>query len=170
VLVLDDLDCPGSTGKTRDVAQRLRRMIPEGHRGSWLLVDASKESEEGQRLRRAAGNVPGVVITPVPGLNVWQILKQDYLVISKEAVAAVAARLDAPNLRGWRIREPGYVSPWVRLVRENERKRAEMMKTGESSLGAATAGRVRVKASRVSVVDRMFKHRIEVYPGRERPR
>lgn len=43
-------------------------------------------------FRLAARNIPGLDVLPVQGLNVYDILRRDMLVLSKAAIAAIEAR------------------------------------------------------------------------------
>jgi len=156
LLILDDMAC---SGKTREMdAWVSGNIVPEGSRVSVLLVDPKKEGAAGEALRRAAGNLRGVAVNTAAGLNVWQMLKFDYLVISREAVDAVVARIDRDNLRGWAIRPAGYVSPWDALKEAAAAKRRE--------LGLGDGGRRRLRRSAMDVA---YRHRIELYPGQPRP-
>ncbi|MHA1151802.1 MAG: 50S ribosomal protein L4 [Alphaproteobacteria bacterium] len=46
-----------------------------------------------ESFRRAAGNIPGVDVLPEQGANVYDILRRDTLVLTKDAVEALEARL-----------------------------------------------------------------------------
>ena len=54
-----------------------------------LIVDAANES-----LERSGANLPHVRILRAEGLNVYDIVKHDWLVMTKNAVQAVTTRLD----------------------------------------------------------------------------
>jgi large subunit ribosomal protein L4 len=56
---------------------------------SVLVVTASPQPQ----LERSLGNLPGVDVIRAEGLNVYDVLRHERLVISKEAVAALALRL-----------------------------------------------------------------------------
>ncbi|OGP70915.1 MAG: 50S ribosomal protein L4 [Deltaproteobacteria bacterium RBG_13_58_19] len=83
LLVLEDY--PQGTPKTKDFVQVLRNfaitkalfIIPEEHRA----------------LRLSARNVPYVQVMPIAGLNVYDILRFDHLVLLSPAVAQIEARL-----------------------------------------------------------------------------
>jgi large subunit ribosomal protein L4 len=53
-----------------------------------------------QSLRRAARNLPWMEVLPARGLNVYSILQRDYLIMSRDAVEKVVARLQSP-LKPW---------------------------------------------------------------------
>ena len=57
---------------------------------SVLIVDGPALDEN---FRRAAANIPGVDLLPQQGANVYDILRRDTLVLTKDAVAALEARL-----------------------------------------------------------------------------
>ena len=46
-----------------------------------------------ESFRRAADNIPGVDVLPEQGANVYDILRRDTLVLTKDAVEALEARL-----------------------------------------------------------------------------
>jgi large subunit ribosomal protein L4 len=45
-----------------------------------------------RELRQAAGNLPNVDVLPVQGINVYDILRRQKLVLTKAAVEALEAR------------------------------------------------------------------------------
>jgi large subunit ribosomal protein L4 len=57
---------------------------------SVLLVTASAQPQ----LERSIGNLPGVDVIRAEGLNVYDVLRHERLVIAKDAVAALAQRLN----------------------------------------------------------------------------
>ncbi len=46
-----------------------------------------------ESFRRAASNIPGIDVLPEQGANVFDILRRDTLVLTKDAVEALEARL-----------------------------------------------------------------------------
>jgi large subunit ribosomal protein L4 len=54
-----------------------------------LIIDGAEVDEN---FGRAARNIPNVDVLPVQGLNVYDILRRDTLVLTKDAVAAIEAR------------------------------------------------------------------------------
>jgi hypothetical protein len=95
--LLDSLH-PGEP-KTKALAQQLETLLKPypRKRRSVLLIDSSKQgSDGGEFLRRAGRNLPGVNIVPQIGANVYDILKRDVLVITREAADQLAERLQAP--------------------------------------------------------------------------
>jgi len=58
--------------------------------GQFALGPAAALDES---FRRAAGNIPGVDVLPEQGANVYDILRRDTLVLTKDAVEALEARL-----------------------------------------------------------------------------
>lgn len=74
-------------GKTKALKAKL------GERG-WtdaLIIDGA-EVEEG--FARAARNIPGVDVLPVQGINVYDVLRRDKLVLTKAAIEALEARFN----------------------------------------------------------------------------
>jgi len=55
---------------------------------------ATPDREWAVGLRRAATNVPPVHVLPVQGINVYDVLRFEELVLTEEAVAALRARFD----------------------------------------------------------------------------
>jgi large subunit ribosomal protein L4 len=82
VIVIDDLNLPQI--KTRQVAGLLSRFALE----KALIVDVPNEN-----LSLSTRNLPNAQYTPVAGLNVYDILKHDTLVLSKAAAAALNERI-----------------------------------------------------------------------------
>ena len=57
---------------------------------SVLIIDGAEVDEN---IARAARNLPGVDVLPQQGANVYDILRRDLLVLTKDAVEALQARL-----------------------------------------------------------------------------
>ncbi len=96
VTVADPLEL--SEFKTKRVAEWLSQLGFAGH--SVLLV----VSELDERLAFSARNLPGVSCLPVVGLNVYDVLRHQKLVIAKGAVAAIEARLAKTSRHGGEAR------------------------------------------------------------------
>ena len=73
-------------GKTKALAQRLDAL---GWRKS-LIIDGGAPDE---LFLRAARNLPDVKVLPAPGANVHDILAKETLVVTREGIAALEARL-----------------------------------------------------------------------------
>ncbi len=58
-----------------------------------VLVITGEDNSQGDALFKSAQNIKSVTILPVEGLNVYDILKHQNLVLTKGAVDAVMARL-----------------------------------------------------------------------------
>ena len=84
LIVLDSakLDSP----KTRDLINRLSEI----GLSSALIVDGAALDDN---FRRAAANIPGIDVLPSIGANVFDIMRRDTLVLTKDAVDALEARL-----------------------------------------------------------------------------
>ena len=78
--------CELKDGKTRELKSRLAKL---GF-GSALIVDGAELQES---FARAIRNLPQVDVLPVHGINVYDILRHDTLVLSKTAIEALEARL-----------------------------------------------------------------------------
>lgn len=73
-----------SEGKTKELATRLQAFgISKA-----VLVDAQVDA----KFKRAANNLPAYKYFPVEGLNVFDLLKYDAAVITKESVAKITER------------------------------------------------------------------------------
>ncbi len=74
------------TAKTRTLADRFRSL----GWGSVLIIDGAAVDDN---FARAARNLPRVDVLPQQGANVYDILRSDTLVLTRDAVAALEARL-----------------------------------------------------------------------------
>ena len=72
--------------KTGELARRLGQL----GWSSALLIDGESVDEG---FARAARNLPGISVLPQQGANVYDILRSDTLVLTKDAVLALEARL-----------------------------------------------------------------------------
>ncbi len=74
------------SAKTKDLAKQFSKL-------GWtsaLIIDGP---ELDQNFARAVANVPGFDVLPEQGANVYDILRRDTLVLTKDAVARLEARL-----------------------------------------------------------------------------
>ena len=67
----------------------LRERLASLGLGNALIVDGA---EVGRNLALAARNIPNVDVLPVQGINVYDILRREKLVLTKAALAAIEAR------------------------------------------------------------------------------
>lgn len=74
------------THKTKELAARFKKL----GWASVLVVDGAAVNES---FARAARNIPHVDVLPQQGANVYDILRRDTLVLTKDAVQALEARL-----------------------------------------------------------------------------
>lgn len=74
------------TPKTGELAKKLGAL---GWSSALVIGGAALD----ESFRRAAGNIPGVDVLPEQGANVYDILRRDTLVLTKDAVEALEARL-----------------------------------------------------------------------------
>lgn len=98
LLVINNLALPEY--KTKALLENLSTLLPEAQRNSVLFVDVAgpgvcsgvgEEMDVG--IRRALRNVPGVDAIPVQGLNVYDILRKDTLIITEDALGTIEKRL-----------------------------------------------------------------------------
>ena len=73
-------------GKTSDLSKKLAGL----GWGRVLIIDGPNLDEG---FRRAAGNIPGIDLLPQQGANVYDILRRDTLVLTRDAVQHLEARL-----------------------------------------------------------------------------
>ena len=83
LIVLDS--CEFKDGKTKELKTRFSKL---GF-GSVLIVDGADVQDS---FARAARNLPFVDVLPVQGINVYDILRHDKLVLTRAAVAALEER------------------------------------------------------------------------------
>ncbi len=84
LVVLEDAKAADS--KTKALAERLGKL----GWGTALIIDGA-EVDAG--FSRAARNIPGIDVMPTAGANVYDILQRQTLVLTKDAVSALEARL-----------------------------------------------------------------------------
>jgi large subunit ribosomal protein L4 len=85
IIVLDDLKA--DEAKTKGLAERFA-----GLGFSSALIIGGSEIEAG--FGRAASNIPGIDVLPIQGINVYDILRRDTLVLTKAAVEALEERFN----------------------------------------------------------------------------
>jgi len=71
--------------KTKALAQRLTKLGG----ANMLIVDGAFD----EKFRKSARNLVNVTLLPAPGLNVYDILRRDTLVLTKAAIKAIEERL-----------------------------------------------------------------------------
>jgi large subunit ribosomal protein L4 len=92
ITVVDDL--PLQEYKTRRMAEILRE-LGLGESRVLIVIDA-----ENQFVERSARNLPRVSVLRVAGLNVYDVLRHQRLLLTRAAVAAIAARLEEKPREG----------------------------------------------------------------------
>jgi large subunit ribosomal protein L4 len=83
VIVLDKAEA--SAPKTGELKERLRKL---GWKNALIIGGATLD----RNFALAARNIPEIDVLPVRGLNVYDILRREKLVLTREAVAAIEAR------------------------------------------------------------------------------
>ena len=86
LIVLDSFDVKDA--KTKALKGQFDKA---GFAGKVLFIDGESVNEG---FARAAGNLPGINVMPAAGANVYDILKHDTLVLSKDAVEKLEARFN----------------------------------------------------------------------------
>jgi large subunit ribosomal protein L4 len=89
LVVVDSLELKDA--KTKALVEAFGK---NGWNGKVLVIDGETVNEG---FRMAAGNIPGVNVLPAMGANVYDILKHDTLVLTKDAVAKLEARFALPG-------------------------------------------------------------------------
>jgi len=84
LVVVDDIKL--ADAKTRSLANRLEKL-------AWSSVLFIGGNEVDESFVRAARNLPAVDVLPQQGANVYDILRSDRLVLSRDAVQSLEARL-----------------------------------------------------------------------------
>jgi len=80
------IDAATSEGKTAQLAKQVKNL-------GWkraLIIDGATVNEG---FAKAARNIEGLDVLPTIGANVYDILRRDTLVITKEGIEALEARL-----------------------------------------------------------------------------
>src|SRR5262249_10327140 len=83
LLVIDS--CEIGEAKTKELKARFSKL----GLGSALIIDGAAVQEQ---FAKPARNLPNVDVLPVAGINVYDILNHDKLVLTKAAVEALEAR------------------------------------------------------------------------------
>ena len=86
LVVVDSLELKDA--KTKAVAEAFGK---NGWNGKVLVIDGEAVNEG---FKKAAGNLKGVNVLPAIGANVYDILKHDTLVLTKDAVEKLEARFN----------------------------------------------------------------------------
>ena len=86
LVVVDSLELKDA--KTKALVEAFGK---NGWNGKVLVIDGDAVNEG---FRMAAGNIPGVNVLPATGANVYDILKHDTLVLTKDAVEKLEARFN----------------------------------------------------------------------------
>ena len=84
LIVLDS--AAAASGKTAELAKKIGAL-------GWASVLVIDGAEVDRGFARAARNLPGIDVLPQIGANVYDILRRDTLVLTKDAVQALEARL-----------------------------------------------------------------------------
>lgn len=86
LIVLDEAKL--KTNKTKDLLAMLKK---NGWESALLITGSEVDTKLGQ----AAGNIPNLDVLPQQGANVYSILKRDKLILTKDAVHHLEARLSS---------------------------------------------------------------------------
>ncbi|MXP14463.1 50S ribosomal protein L4 [Altererythrobacter confluentis] len=86
LVVVDSLELKDN--KTKMLAEIFGKA---GYAGKVLVIDGDSVNDT---FKLAASNIPGVNVLPAMGANVYDILKHDTLILTKDAVAKLEARFN----------------------------------------------------------------------------
>ncbi len=86
LVVVDSLELKDN--KTKLLAEIFGKA---GYAGKVLVIDGESVNDT---FKLAASNIPGVNVLPAMGANVYDILKHDTLILTKDAVAKLEARFN----------------------------------------------------------------------------
>jgi large subunit ribosomal protein L4 len=86
LVIVDSLELKDAKTKV------LKGHLDKANWGKKVLIIDGESVNEG--FRKAAGNLPGVNVLPAMGANVYDILKHDTLVLTKDAVEKLEARFN----------------------------------------------------------------------------
>ena len=84
LLIVEDLNA--GIKKTQDLAKKLQAL---GLRSA-LIIDGAEVNKD---FARTAANFPGVDVLPQQGINVYDILRHEHLVLTKAAIENLESRL-----------------------------------------------------------------------------
>ncbi len=84
LLIVEDLNA--GTTKTKELIQKFKAM---GLRSA-LIIDGAEVNKD---FARTAANLPGVDVLPQQGINVYDILRHEHLVLTKAAIDNLESRL-----------------------------------------------------------------------------
>lgn len=79
-------NCEMKDSKTTDFAKSMKSF----GEGSFLIIDGDKVNEN---AKKASSNLHNISVLPQIGANVYDIIKYDYLMLTKDAVTALEKRL-----------------------------------------------------------------------------
>lgn len=86
LIIVDNLEV--TEAKTKAMAADFGKA---GYNGKVLVIDGDTVNDG---FRKAIGNLPGVNVLPAIGANVYDILKHDTLILTKDAVEKLEARFN----------------------------------------------------------------------------
>lgn len=95
LLILDDLKL--KTSKTKEMAMVMKN-LPKIKSGLLVLLDRRSLGEGGnhkdETIKRAARNLPNLEVTNINNLNILDVLKHQYLILTKESVEYLEKKYD----------------------------------------------------------------------------
>jgi large subunit ribosomal protein L4 len=89
LIVLDE--ATAKTPKTKDLSAQFAAM---GLTKALIIGGVSLD----ENFAKAASNIPNIDVLPVAGLNVYDVLRRDMLVVTKDALEGIQARFDGTHV------------------------------------------------------------------------
>ena len=89
IIVLDE--ATAKTPKTKDLSVQLSKL---GLSKALIIGGVSLD----ENFAKAARNIPNIDVLPVAGLNVYDVLRRDTLVVTKDALEGIQARFDGTHV------------------------------------------------------------------------
>lgn len=96
IVVLDSL--VSSNGKTKEMAESFSKLGLNG--SSSLIVISNDANDSSATVKRATRNITKVSTVPVMGVNVYDLLRHEYLVISKDVLSELEGRASGQTSSG----------------------------------------------------------------------
>eukprot|EP00197_Chlamydomonas_leiostraca_P005908 CAMPEP_0202874660 /NCGR_PEP_ID=MMETSP1391-20130828/25798_1 /ASSEMBLY_ACC=CAM_ASM_000867 /TAXON_ID=1034604 /ORGANISM="Chlamydomonas leiostraca, Strain SAG 11-49" /LENGTH=312 /DNA_ID=CAMNT_0049556151 /DNA_START=183 /DNA_END=1124 /DNA_ORIENTATION=+ len=124
----------GGKVKTKATEQQLKRLLHSVPYKTALLVDSGPYAADGgELLRRGSRNLPWVTILPWQKVTVYHILKHGALIMTADAAAAMAAKLQEPlphhaarprRMAWWSEQQKAYRDALTELVAAQQQGQA----------------------------------------------
>lgn len=130
LIVLEDVS---SKGKTKELRAQLTKLGIENA----LVIGGTQLDGD---FAKAARNIPNIDVLPLAGLNVYDVMRRQTLVLTKEAVDGVHARFAVKGaVKGAKAGDPDFVDDVVLIDGVGEKGAKALKKEGFGTLTALAA-------------------------------